>query len=51
MTHVLAPQLRLSLRRLERADLLELERPHDAVAVGRIDAGGGPRRPLREQRV
>ncbi len=47
-----APQLRLAVvGRLERADLLELERAHDAVTVGGVDRGGGPRRALGEQRV
>ena len=51
MADVLAPKLRIALWRLERADLLELEGPHDAVAVGGVDSRGRPRRALLEQRV
>jgi len=38
MARLGGPQLALGGRRLQRADRVELERPHDALAVGRRDA-------------
>ena len=51
MADRVAPQLRGSLGGLERADLLELEGAHDAVAVGGVDGLRRPRRPLGQERV
>src|ERR1700692_1688730 len=51
VAYVVAPQLRVALRRFERADLLELQRTHEAMAIGGVDPRGSPRRALLEQRV
>src|SRR5258708_14660473 len=51
MAQVLAPQLRWSLRRLQLAELEQLERAHDALAVTGLDSLGRPRRQLGQPRV